>query len=90
MDAKEDQPTHVGALIRGATGELWFLRDDFEAPKPVENPEVAHRLNTLLPKEQEEQLFTFPMPQQVLDALEADFGPLLWCIVFLSARRLNR
>jgi hypothetical protein len=94
MAAKGAEPKHHGALIRGATGDLWFLRDDSELPVRVEdmitNRDVWKRLNDLLPKGPEEQLLTVGLPQEVNDILEDIFGPLFWCIGFLTAQRLKR
>ena len=88
MDYRGDQPQHVGVLIRGANGELWVLRDD-AAPKKVD-PQVARKLEELLPKGEQEAVFTFPVPQEVLGILEAaDFGPLFWCWVFCAVPRLR-
>lgn len=88
LEPRDDD--HTGVLIRGATGELWFLRDDYDAPRKVDNPRVVESVRNFAGKEGE-QVFTFSLPQSVLDALnEADFGPLFWGVIMLSAPRLIR
>ena len=90
MDAKQDEPKHTGVLMRAANGDLWVLVDDSNAPVKLDEKAVDS-LKPLLPTEQTEQVFTFPLPQQVITALEKelDIGPLFWCWVFCSASRLR-
>jgi hypothetical protein len=93
MDVKRGEPRHYGTLMRGATGELWFFRDDYEAPKRVDeeirDEEVRNNLNSLLER-LEEQPIRVGLPEDINDILEDIFGPLWWCIGFLTAQRLNR
>jgi len=88
MDAKSNEPKHIGVLMRGSTGKLYVLRDDDEAPKPY-NEEFVRSLMPLLPEQQKEQTVIFPVPPGVLEALEdAGYWPD-WCWVFCSAARLR-
>jgi hypothetical protein len=94
MNAKEDEPRRYGTLIRGATGELWFLLDNSEEAIPVKDKIRSaadlERLNELLPPQGPEvPLYTVGLPKDVNEMLEEAFGPLFWCIGLLTARRLN-
>jgi len=88
----EDEPKHNGFLIRGSTGQLWFLRDDFEAPQPVEASAIHEIVNNFAPIDQQDQMgLFFDLPKQVIEELEsANFGPLFWCHTIVTAARLKR
>lgn len=88
MDAKSDQPKHIGVLMRGSTGKLYVLRDDDEAPQPYRE-EFIEGLERLLPRQEDEQTITFPVPPGVLKELEAAGYWPDWCWVFCSAARLR-
>ena len=87
MAKKGGGKRHTGVLIRGASGDLWFMRDDHKRPVKIK-PKLAKTLQSKLKKQK--QHVTFPLPQDVLDALEDAFGPLWWCLVHFSARQLPR
>lgn len=88
MAARAKRTKHIGILMRGSTGELYVLRDDDEAPKPYKKG-FAPRMRPALPKQGKEQTITFPVPQDVLDELEAAGYLPDWCWVFCSAARLR-
>ena len=92
MEVKGDEPKRTGVLMRAANGDLWVLLEGDNEPRKLEDEELVKRLNPLLPTAKEQQAFTFPVPQRVIDMLEEtnpDFGPLWWCWVFFSAARLR-
>ena len=76
---------HTGVLIRGANGQLYFFRDDDKEPQPV-RPDFEHTLRSKLPDPAD--LVTFPVPDEVQEALSREYDTPFWCIVFVSAHRL--
>lgn len=89
MEQKGGRAEHGGIIIRGATGELWFMRDDFDAPRKVEDPDLLKRLSGFLDRQAEQQQFGFPLPDEIMDGVEAAFGPVIG-VVHYQASRLNR
>ncbi|HET7466924.1 MAG TPA: hypothetical protein VFL29_09660 [Candidatus Dormibacteraeota bacterium] len=89
MAKKAGGERHTGVLIRGASGDLWFLRDDHDKPVKLK-PELARKLTPLL-KQHQRQHLAFELPPEVLEALEDVFGPLWWCLaLFTAGRQLPR
>lgn len=66
---------HLGFLLRGANGSLWFMRDDSNGPKEVD-PKTAEQLNDLMAKQYKEQLLTYPLSPAVIAVLDTAYGPI--------------
>jgi hypothetical protein len=66
---------HLGILLRGATGQLWFMRDDSKGPEKVDK-ETAARINDLMGKEYEELLISYPLSNAVIGLLNEKYGPI--------------
>ena len=89
MAKKAGGERHTGVLIRGASGDLWFLRDDHKKPVKIK-PTLTKKLKPLL-KQHQGQHLTFELPHEVLEELEEVFGPLWWCLaLFTAGRQLPR
>lgn len=82
-----NQPSDIAVLYRGATGQLWLMRGNAEAPELV-RPDRFDTVRKLLPKQQD-QSFTFPVPKEVREILDDEMGPEWWCWVFCSAARMK-
>jgi hypothetical protein len=71
----EDEPLHQGVLIQGASGDVYFIRDDYEAPVRVESREVIEKTNAFS-EQMREQFMASPLPEDLFKELDAAFGPL--------------
>ena len=68
---------HSGVLIRGATGHLWFLRDDFDQPQRIEHAELGELVKGYAEEEGREDFVGNELPEDVLEILNDLFGPLI-------------
>jgi hypothetical protein len=66
---------HLGFLLRGANGSLWFMRDDSNGPEKVDH-ETTEQINQLMGRLQENQLLTYPLSPAVIALLNAKYGPI--------------
>jgi hypothetical protein len=66
---------HLGFLLRGANGSLWFMRDDSNGPEKVDD-ETTEQINELMGKLQENELLTYPLSPAVIGLLNAKYGPI--------------
>jgi hypothetical protein len=66
---------HLGILLRGANGSLWFMRDDSNRPEKVDK-ETADKINGLMGPEYQEKLISFPLSKAVIALLNAKYGPI--------------
>jgi hypothetical protein len=66
---------HLGFLLQGATGDLWFMRDDSRGPERVDK-ETAERIKGLMGKEYQEKLLSYPLDPAVISLLSAKYGPI--------------
>ena len=86
---------HGGVLIRGATGDLYFLRDDRETPEPVirENAPDAEARRELKRRfeayaQNHEKWVSHDIDEDILDLLDDIFGPL-WGAWWIWGPRLG-
>jgi hypothetical protein len=86
MEQKGGKHTHGGILIRGATGALWFMRDDDTAPHELKDPELVRRITGFIGKEPEEQQLGFPLSDEAIEALSAAYGPLIGVVHYRALR----
>jgi hypothetical protein len=75
MKQKGGGAGHLGILLQGANGSLWFMRDDSNGPARVEK-ETAARIKGLLGKEYEDKLLSYPLSSAVIGLLNAAYGPI--------------
>jgi hypothetical protein len=68
---------HNGILYRGATGDLWFLRDDWKHPQKVDHSLLMERFSAHAKKAGPEDFLGSDIPQDILDILNDLFGPLI-------------
>lgn len=66
---------HLGFLLRGASGDLWFMRDDSNGPEKVDK-ETADRINDLLGNEYAATVLSYPLNPAVIGLLNATYGPI--------------
>jgi hypothetical protein len=79
-----------GILIRGATGQLWFMRADGERPELIEDDELERQL-TRFAERQPEGMLTFPLPDEIRDRLAKNVaGVIPWGVIIWWAHRLSR
>jgi hypothetical protein len=67
---------HSGILYRGATGDLWFMRDDHDQATRIKNPALETLVESHLKKAAPD--FVGPdLPEDIMDILNDLFGPLI-------------
>jgi len=66
---------HQGVLVRGADGSLWFMRDDWNAPKRLDQA-TTDKINQLTANLYQQKQFTYPLPQVVIDVLDGKYPPI--------------
>jgi hypothetical protein len=66
---------HLGFLLRGASGDLWFMRDDSKQPDKVDK-ELADRINDLMGKQYEDKVLSYPLSPAVIGLLNTAYGPI--------------
>jgi hypothetical protein len=66
---------HLGILLRGADGSLWFMRDDSNGPEKVDE-DTAEQINRLMGRKYEEKLVSYPLSDAVIGILNAAYGPI--------------
>jgi hypothetical protein len=66
---------HLGFLLQGANGSLWFMRDDSDGPTRVPE-DTADRIKGLLGKEYEDRLMSYPLSSTVIGLLNEAYGPI--------------
>lgn len=80
---------HGGILIRGATGDLWFLRDDRVRPLKARHPELKKKFDAFARRHPSKGDVGKDLPEDILDILDDLFGPLIgaWWIWGLRLRK---
>jgi hypothetical protein len=73
--AKKGTP-HSGILYRGATGDVWFMRDDHAHPTKINHPGLEKLFSAHHTKPVPEE-FGYDLPKDILDILNDLFGPLI-------------
>ncbi len=68
---------HGGILYRGATGELWFMRDDHQQPTRIKNSALEMLVEGYAKKASPDEFIGSDLPQDILDILNDLFGPLV-------------
>ena len=71
---------HDGIVYKGASGDLWFLRDDWDKPRKIQHAQLKTLISSHM--QQSGQPFADRFPQDILDILNGLFGPLIgaWCV----------
>jgi hypothetical protein len=75
MKQKGGDAGHLGILLQGANGSLWFMRDDSNGPTRVPE-ETADRIKGLLGKEYQDKLLSYPLSSAVIGLLNVAYGPI--------------
>lgn len=73
--AQEGTP-HSGILYRGATGDLWFMRDDHDHPTRIDDPRLEP-LFSAHAKRAGGDVMGSDVPEDILDLLNDLFGPVI-------------
>jgi hypothetical protein len=98
MAQRGDEQQHGGILIRGADGNLWFWRDDWNEARVVDG-ETTARIDAFMGfdplddlEKETEELLSFPVPDGVTRALGElfEFRPRPMGILHFRAARLRR
>jgi hypothetical protein len=67
-----------GILYRGASGDLWFLRDDWGHPRRFNDDRVKAAFSAHAEKKPVEDFMGTDLPEDILELLkELGFGPLI-------------
>lgn len=74
--AKKGTPQR-GILYRGATGDLWFLRDDWDHPQRFNDARVQKAFSAHAEAKPLQDFMGHDVPQDILDILNELFGPLI-------------
>ena len=74
--AKEGTP-HNGILYRGATGELWFLRDDHDHPTRVDDLRLKELFSAHVKEAASGDVVGRDLPEDIIDILNDLFGPVI-------------
>jgi hypothetical protein len=75
MKQKGGGAGHLGILLQGANGSLWFMRDDSNGPERVPK-KTAERIKGLLGKGYADKLLSYPLSSAVIAALNVAYGPI--------------
>jgi hypothetical protein len=90
MASRSGSEQYGAILIRGATGQLWYMRSDGEKPDPIDDEELEGQLSALA-QTQPEGMFTFPLPADVKQRLEKSLGGVVpWGVIIWWAHRLSK
>ncbi len=68
---------HRGILYRGATGDLWFLRDDWDHPRRFNDDRLKALFSTHAEKTPLEDFLGHDLPDDIIALLDKLFGPLI-------------
>ena len=73
-----EEPLHAGVLISGATGRVFWIRDDDDTPKEILHEEQEDLLEgaQAFAEGRGNQFMTMPLPEELFQLLDAAFGPL--------------
>ncbi len=66
---------HIGFLLRGVHGDLWFMRDDSDGPEKVDK-ETADRIKDLMGNQYADKLLSYPLTPAVIGLLNVAYGPI--------------
>ena len=90
MASSRGSDQYGGILIRGATGQLWFMRSDGKKPVPIDDEKLKGQLSRLA-EIQPDGMFTFPLPATIKQGLEKSLGGVVpWGVIIWWAHRLTK
>jgi hypothetical protein len=65
-----------GILYRGASGDLWFLRDDWDHPRRFKDDQVHTAFSAHAEAKPLEDFMGTDLPENIMKILNELFGPL--------------
>ena len=69
---------HNGILYRGASGDLWFLRDDWDHPRRFNDERMHAAFSAHAEAKPLEDFMGNELPKEILELLdELGFGPVI-------------